>query len=148
MNRRHLLLGLGILPLAWSLPARAARPPVEVYKRATCGCCTAWIAHLQSAGFVVRSTNVDDPGEMRRRHGIADRYASCHTALVGGYAVEGHVPAHDVERLLAERPQALGLAVPGMPSGAPGMDADRAPFDVLLVDRTGSARVYAHYPAR
>jgi hypothetical protein len=149
MNRREALLGLGACSLAWTLPARASGTKVRVFKSATCGCCTTWVKHLEAAGFVVDATNVADPGDVRREHRLADRYASCHTALVEGYVLEGHVPATDVKRMLAERPAALGLAVPGMPAGSPGMEGSASqPFDVLLVDREGNARVYARYPAR
>jgi hypothetical protein len=148
MNRRQAMSALGALPLAWALPVHAI-PTIEVFKSASCGCCTAWAKHLQAAGFAVKSTNVADPGSVRASHGMPDRYASCHTALVDNYVVEGHVPAADVSRLLAQRPAALGLAVPGMPAGAPGMEGGRSqPFDVVLVERGGAARVFAHYAAR
>lgn len=149
MNRRDALLGIGALSLAWTLPVRASGAKIRVFKSATCGCCTAWVEHLEAAGFVVDATNVDDPASVRRRYAMPDRYGSCHTALVDGYVLEGHVPAREVQRLLAERPAALGLAVPGMPAGSPGMEGDRTqPFDVMLVDPSGNARVYGHYAAR
>ena len=122
---------------------------VEVWKDPNCGCCKDWVAHMQSSGFVVR---VNDTGNTaaRARLGIPQQLGSCHTALVGGYAVEGHVPAREVRRLLKERPDAIGLSVPGMPVGSPGMDAPAYggrtdPFDVLLVQRDGKARVYRSY---
>ena len=132
-------LGLG---LAAGRPVLATGPArVEVWKSPSCGCCADWIAHMRAAGFDVQ---VHDSGNVaaRARLGLPARYGSCHTALVGGYVVEGHVPAADVTRLLREKPAALGLAVPGMPVGSPGMDGPeyggrRDPFDTLLVERGG-----------
>src|SRR5690606_25805021 len=121
-------------------------PRMEVWKSPTCGCCGDWIAHMRAAGFEVQ---VHDTGNVaaRARFGLPARYGSCHTALIDGYVVEGHVPAADVERLLRERPDALGLAVPGMPVGSPGMDGPeyggrRDPYDTLLVDQRGGHRVF------
>jgi hypothetical protein len=103
---------------------------------------------MEAAGFRVFTNLVPDTGPMRRRSGIPDAMASCHTAVVGGYALEGHVPAAEVKRLLAMKPNAVGLAVPGMPQSAPGMDVAgaRDPYQVLLVDRQGGSRVFASYP--
>jgi len=142
-----------LLPTAWVLAAPAGpvagKPPVEVWKSPTCGCCKDWVAHMQSQGFSVR---VHDEGNDAKRDelGIPMSRASCHTATVGGYAIEGHVPAADVQRLLAERPNALGLAVPGMPVGSPGMDGAayggrRDPYQVLLMQRDGTAKVWSAY---
>lgn len=147
MQRRRFTTCLALAPLpAWAAtPATAALPPVAVFKNPSCGCCGAWVDHLKAAGFAVRVAEVDDTAAVRRRHGLPDRYASCHTALVGGYLVEGHVPAADIKRLLALKPAALGLAVPGMPIGSPGME--QGPrierYDVLLVDRSGRSTVFA-----
>ena len=138
-----------LLAPAW--PAARAQGPsqgpvVEVWKSPTCGCCKDWIDHLHANGF---STRVSDTGNtaIRARLGIAAQYGSCHTARVGGYAIEGHVPAADIRRLLKEAPQAVGLAVPGMPVGSPGMDGPaygdrRDPYDVLLLAKDGSATVF------
>jgi hypothetical protein len=102
--------------------------------------------HLRANGFRVKSENVQEPEIYRSRFGIPNALGGCHTARVDGYALEGHVPAREIKRLLAERPQARGLAVPGMPPGSPGMDSDRGtPYDVLLVLANGSHQVYAHY---
>jgi len=129
----------------------AAIPPtrVEVWKSPTCGCCKDWVAHLEANGFQV---SVHDTGNTaaRQRMGVAMDYASCHTALVGGYAIEGHVPAREIRRLLAERPEAVGLAVPRMPVGSPGMDGPAYggrtdPYDVLLLLEGGSSRVFQSY---
>jgi hypothetical protein len=146
-QRRRLLLSavaLCVLPMA----ARAQQrlPEVEIWLSPTCGCCKDWVAHLDANGF---RTVIHETGNtaMRARLGIAAKYGSCHTARVGGYAIEGHVPAADIHRLLKERPKAVGLAVPGMPVGSPGMDGpeyqgrkDR--YDVLLLAADGSARVF------
>jgi hypothetical protein len=149
MKRRHFLAMLAALPFAGALPVRAASATIRVFKSPDCGCCSEWVKHLQSAGFTVHVTNVGDPGATRRRYNMPERFGSCHTAIVDDYVLEGHVPAGDVKRMLAERPAAIGLAVPGMPAGAPGMEGNGAsqPFDVVLVDRAGAGRVYAHYPA-
>ena len=144
MKRRHVLFAaaaaLGTRP---GLAANAL-PPIEVYKNPSCGCCMAWVAHLEAAGFPVHAQDTDDTTPIRTRHGLPDRYKGCHTGVVAGYIVEGHVPAEAVKRLLAARPSAIGLAVPGMPVGSPGMESGgrKDPYDVLLIDRQGRATVY------
>ncbi len=140
---------MAALPLARALPAIAAPPAILVFKNPSCGCCGAWVEHLQAAGFSVSAREVDDTSLVRRRLGLAEKYGGCHTATVAGYVLEGHVPAADVKRLLASGPPALGLAVPGMPVGSPGMEAGSRvdPYDVLLVDRSGQASVFTHYPS-
>lgn len=149
MKRRHLLTALAAGVAAAALPAAAAKPlpQVDVFKSPTCGCCGAWVDHLKAAGFPVRVTEVHDTTATRRRHGLPDRFGSCHTALVNGYVIEGHVPAADVKRLLAMKPAAIGLAVPGMPVGSPGMEngSARDAYDVLLIDRKGRDSVFARY---
>jgi hypothetical protein len=129
--------------------APTARPLVEVWKDPGCGCCKDWVRHLEADGF---RTKLHDTGNtaIRARLGIDARYGSCHTALVDGYAIEGHVPAREIRRLLRERPTALGLAVPRMPVGSPGMDGPeyagrRDPYDVLLLRRDGSAETFQSY---
>lgn len=129
--------------------AQPAAPLVEVWKDPQCGCCNDWIRHLEANGFRVQAFDSGNAG-MRQRLGMPQALGSCHTARVGGYVVEGHVPAGDIQRLLRERPAALGLSVPRMPVGSPGMDGPeygnrRDPYDVLLVQRDGSTRVYASY---
>jgi len=102
--------------------------------------------HLRANGFRVKPIHVEDPGVVRRRHGIPDKLGGCHTGVVGGYALEGHVPAREIRRLLAEKPAAKGLAVPGMPVGSPGMPGDKPqPFDVLLVKPDGTTAVFQSY---
>ena len=110
-QRRALLAAAALLPLAAAAQQESA---IEVYKTATCGCCNDWIAYLKGNGFSVRSTNVPDTSPVRARLGLPAKYGSCHTAVVGGYVVEGHVPAREIRRLLAERPAAVGIAVPEM----------------------------------
>ena len=137
-----------ILAAALALPglAMAAQPVIDVYKRASCGCCKEWISHLQANGFTVRAHDVEDPGVVRTKGGIPEKLASCHSATVGKYTVEGHVPASDIKRLLRERPAAAGLSVPGMPMGSPGMEGPRSdPYEVLLV-KNGGTSVYKRYP--
>lgn len=140
-----------LLPLLFAqpLPAMAtqpAQPVVEVYKTATCGCCKQWIRHLEANGFSVKAQDVANAGDYRAKFGIADEHGSCHSARVQGYAVEGHVPASDIKRMLATRPQAAGLAVPGMPMGSPGMEgAHSEPYEVLLVKKDGTTSVYKRY---
>ncbi len=134
-----------LVPLSYA----QERPVVEVWKDPNCGCCKDWIAHMEQSGF---KAVVHDKGNnaARARLGLPTKYASCHTALVQGYVIEGHVPATDIKKLLADKPSALGLAVPGMPVGAPGMDGpeyggrqDR--YDVLLVAKDGSSKVMQSY---
>lgn len=150
MKRRTILSTAASLAAAAALPAsgRNALPQVEVFKDPNCGCCGAWVDHLKAAGFPVKVQEVADPGAVRKRHGIPDQYGSCHTGVVAGYALEGHVPADDVKRLLVRKPAGAGLAVPGMPIGSPGMEVGerRDAFKVLLIDRAGGATVFASYP--
>lgn len=124
---------------------------MKVWKSPTCGCCGDWITHLQANGFRTKVIEVDSAVPMRRCLGLDDKYGSCHTAVVGGYVLEGHVPAREVKRLLRDRPKGVvGIAVPGMPLGSPGMDGPvyagkKTPHDVPLVMRDGSASVYQIY---
>lgn len=134
---------------ATSLASTRALPPVLVYKTEGCGCCNAWVEHLRAAGFEVDARNVDDIASIKAGAGIDPSVSSCHTALVDGYVVEGHVPAEVIERLLAERPDIAGLAVPGMPVGSPGMEGDGAkPYEVLALDHQGRTSVYAKIDPR
>jgi hypothetical protein len=125
---------------------------VEVWKDPNCGCCHLWVEHLQAHGFKVHVRDVGNTAA-RQRLGMPEKLGSCHTATVGGYVIEGHVPAADIRRLLKERPMALGLSVPGMPIGSPGMDGPeykgrKDVFDVLLVQKDGSAKSFQAYPAK
>ena len=145
-RRAWIQSALAASALGWELPSLAATPVIEVWKDPDCGCCHGWVKHLEQGGF---RTTVFDTGNngARASLGMPQKYGSCHTARVGGYVIEGHVPVADIQRLLKEKPQALGLAVPGMPIGSPGMDGpeyrgrkDR--YDVLLVQKDGTSRVF------
>jgi len=147
-RRQCLQLGLALLA-APAIGAQAA-VAVEVWKDPLCGCCEDWVVLLRQAGFSVK---VNDQGNdaARKRLGIPDALGSCHTGSVQGYALEGHVPVKDIRRLLREKPRAVGLAVPGMPVGSPGMDGAvykgrKDPFNVLLVAKDGSNTVFTAYP--
>jgi hypothetical protein len=143
----RIALTLAVLGLATAATVQAApEPRVEVFKSPSCGCCGKWVEHMQQAGFRVTVHEVRDVSAKRRELGMPERYGSCHSARVGAYLVEGHVPAQDVKRLMAERPAALGLAVPAMPPGSPGMEGPRAlPYDTLLVRADGSAGTFARH---
>jgi hypothetical protein len=143
------LVGAGLVASASALAA-SGKPRAEVWKDEGCGCCKEWIKHLQAHGFDVTAHDGGNTAK-RAQLGLPAALGSCHTAVVGGYVIEGHVPAADIKRLLREKPRALGLAVPGMPIGSPGMDApiyrgrkDR--YDVLMVSADGSTSVYKTYP--
>ena len=149
VQRRQFLAWLVAAPVgaSFALPsAAAAGPVVEVWKDPTCGCCKEWIAYLRNAGFTVTA---HDSGNVaaRAKAGIAPQYGSCHTALVDGYAIEGHVPVREIQRLLKERPAAIGLALPGMVVGSPGMEQGGRvdPYTVLLLQRDGGSSSYAKY---
>lgn len=121
---------------------------MTVHKTPTCGCCSAWIDHMRAAGFTVEVHDMDDLAPVKTRLGVPYGKGSCHTAEVGGYLVEGHVPAEDIKRLLAEKPDARGLVVPGMPLGSPGMempDGRQQPYTVELIGRDGSATPWAQH---
>ena len=142
--RLHTLLFATVLGSGTALAQ--SLPPVDVYKSPTCECCGKWIEHLGKAGFKVEAHVINDVPGNRKVLGMPDKFGSCHTAKVDGYLLEGHVPAADVQRLLRERPKAVGLAAPGMPPGSPGMDIPNAPpYDTLLVQADGSSRVFAKH---
>jgi hypothetical protein len=124
----------------------AKGPPVRmvVYKTPTCGCCRAWVDHVQAAGFQVEVHDTADVTPVKNEHGLPQHLASCHTAIVDGYVIEGHVPADVIRRLLSERPQVAGIAVPGMPAGSPGMEMGnrKDPYDIIAFARDGKVSVY------
>jgi hypothetical protein len=126
-------------------------PPREgdmiVYKSPTCGCCDGWVDHIRAAGFTVIERDTSDVGAVKDRLGVLPSLGSCHTAIVAGYVVEGHVPADDVIRLLEERPAIVGIAVPGMPAGSPGMESARpfVPYDVIAFDKNGRTNVFSRH---
>jgi len=144
ISRRTILLA----PLALiACGSAAAAQSIEVMKTPTCGCCTHWVDHLRAEGFEVNVTDLDDLTAVARELHVPDDLRSCHTARIGGYAVEGHVPAADIRRLLAERPDAAGIAAPGMPIGSPGMEQGslREPYQVILFTRDGQRRLFAQH---
>lgn len=149
MARLSVLVVLMSLLLAGG--ANAEVPTIAVKKTATCGCCNGWINHLKRSGFTTAAENLPYAvlNRFKTANGIRSDLASCHTARVGGYTIEGHVPAREIKRLLAERPDAVGLTVPGMPVGSPGMEvgSSRDAYDVLLIKKDGSTQVYARYEA-
>lgn len=146
MKLRLVIPAAGLL-MAASFSAFAQNiSQVEVFKSPYCGCCGKWVEHLRQAGFEVKIWDVSDVPAARNKLGVPDRLGSCHTAKVAGYVVEGHVPVQDIQRLLKEKPKALGLAVPSMPPGSPGMESSRpAAYETLLVQADGSTRVYARH---
>ena len=157
MQRRTLIQYAAALLGAAALQRTAfgqssSQPVVEVWKSPTCGCCKDWVKHLQDNGFEVKTFDVSEATKatLRGKLGMAAKFGSCHTGLVGGYVVEGHVPAQDIHKLLKDRPSAIGLSVPGMPIGSPGMDGPeyggrKDAFAVLLVQRDGSSSVFQKY---
>jgi hypothetical protein len=138
---------LGMMVLAGVAVTAQSKPQtILVYKTPTCGCCTKWVEHLQAAGFKVETQHRDDLTPIRQAQKVPPTATSCHTALVGPYVVEGHVPAADVKRMLAEQPKIKGIAVPGMPIGSPGMEGP-APqkYDTLAFTETGKITVFAKH---
>ena len=149
-GRRAVLAGIGVLPLLLAVAGRGRAetlPLVSVTRDPSCGCCGGWVDHVRAAGFPVRVVESDDVNSLKQQLGVPPELASCHTAEVDGYVIEGHVPAAALRRLLAERPAATGLAVPGMPAGSPGMDgpgiaAER--YEVVLFGPAGQ-KVFARF---
>ena len=149
-GRRNATAWLATLPIfGWSA-AKASQPVIEVWRSAACGCCKDWIAYLERNGFTVKSHETGNAA-VRARLGVRSMYGSCHTGLIEGYAVEGHVPVREIRRMLKERPDAIGIAVPAMPLGSPGMDGPAygnktEPYAVVFLTRDGQATVYQRYP--
>lgn len=155
MNRGGVfVLLLGIAMAGGSLAAQPTRGAAKaahlvVYKSPTCGCCAKWVEHVNAAGFTSETTDLPDVSPIKAKHGVPAQLASCHTSLVGGYVIEGHVPADDIRRLLRERPAVVGLAAPGMPAGSPGMDVPNSPpYQVLSFDKQGRTKVFATHAPR
>jgi len=144
-------VSLGTAETAAQTPAAADQdlPTVLVYKTPTCGCCNGWVEHLEAAGFTVDARDVTDLMSVKRDGGVPPQMSSCHTAIIDGYVVEGHVPAEQVKRLLAERPEIAGISVPGMPIGSPGMEGrSPKPYQVLSFTHGGEAAVFAEVDPR
>lgn len=135
-----------VLPMLALAAAPALATDVTVYKSPDCGCCKDWVAHLKANGFKVTSRDVADIMPYKAMNGVPVALGSCHTAVVEGYTIEGHVPAADIQRLLKERPKLRGLAVPGMPASAPGMDSGTGePYQTISFDNNGRTAVYAQH---
>lgn len=131
-----------------STPASiAALPVMTVYKSPTCGCCKDWVAYVEKAGYVVNAIDHDNVDSVKAKHGLNEpSLKSCHTAIIDGYVIEGHVPVNDIERLLSERPDIVGLTAPGMPMMSPGMGSEiPKDYDVLAFDKDGRSQVYSSY---
>ena len=135
----------GVTTAVAQTKATPAKTPMMVYKTPTCGCCAKWVDHMKSAGFKVQVQDMDDLTEIKQASGVPIPIRTCHTAVVSGYVIEGHVPADLVKKVLAEKPKMTGIAVPGMPVGSPGMESgnQKSPYDVVLFDKTGKTTVYA-----
>ncbi|MDP2417923.1 MAG: DUF411 domain-containing protein [Hydrogenophaga sp.] len=155
MQRRSLLRAAPALAAAALLPTfgtaqtAPALPVLQVWKDPNCGCCNDWVEYLKRDGFQIQTFDTGNTA-VRKRLGMPEKYGSCHTGLIGGYVIEGHVNAREIRRLLAEKPNAIGISVPGMPVGSPGMDGPeygtrKDPYDVVLVLHDGSRRVYQSY---
>ena len=133
-------------------PVHAEPKTMDVKKTASCGCCQIWVDYLKTNGFKVKTENMAMGQLMKFKidHGIKPEHSSCHTGRIAGYTIEGHVPTKEIDRLLRERPDAIGLSVPGMPMGSPGMEvgSQRDAYDVLLIKKDGSSEVFAHYTAK
>ena len=150
LTRRAVLVMAAMSTFAGPVLAAAARTRVTVWKTPNCGCCKDWVKHLETNGFEVVTHDVKETASKRQALGLAEKYGSCHTATMNGYVLEGHVPARDIQRLLRDKPSAIGLAVPGMPVGSPGMEMGTGAdaFDVVLVLKDGSSRVFQSYAAK
>ncbi len=152
LSRRQFLILVSSLIVAAPVPALADDnfPVIHVVKNPQCGCCTAWIKILTNKGFSVTTENRSSNllAELKNESGIPKEMTSCHTAKIDGYFIEGHVPASDIKRLITDRPDALGLAVPAMPYGSPGMgpEDEREAYDVYIISSDGKAEVFQHYP--
>ena len=149
---RSTVITLAVAVLALFGAAAAQQKPsgplVEVFKSPTCGCCVNWVEHLRASGFTVRTTDINDMTQIKKSRGVPPEVQSCHTAVVNGYVLEGHVPAADVHRMLKETPAIAGIAVGGMPVGSPGMESPYVkaePFNVMSFDKTGATRVFAKH---
>ena len=152
INRRTLLSAGSMLAGFAATGLRAeSDSAIHVVKDPGCPCCNGWIGHLRDSGFSVtfEERSIEDLAAFKRERGIPDTLVSCHTAVIGAYTIEGHVPAADIRRLMAEAPDAVGLAVPGMPFGSPGMgpETEREAYDVILIGRDGGASAFTRYPA-
>ena len=151
MTSRREVLQWALGAVAIGVPVRAlfaqgaaADNLVEVWKTSTCGCCKLWVDHMRAAGFRVTALDVPDVGPFKRKLGVPPPLESCHTGVVAGYAIEGHIPADVIRQMIKQKPKIAGLAVPGMPSGSPGMEGGRADkYDILSFEKSGKTAVFA-----
>ena len=145
MKKRSLIGLAAFAIIATSSAAHAAQ--LTVHKSPYCGCCAKWIEHVEKHGFTVKVIETEDMMAVKKRLGVPNALASCHTTQAGGYFIEGHVPAADIKRLLAEKPKAAGIAVPGMPMGSPGMEAggQKQPYSTLLISKSGKPSTFARH---
>lgn len=151
IHRRGLVVSAAAALLVSGCARAANANTLVVYKTPSCGCCKGWVAYMTRAGFTPTINELEDLAPVRARYGVPFKLSSCHTGVIGGYVIEGHVPADDVKRLLREKPKALGLTAPGMPIGSPGMEVPGRPaerFDtLLLLDRSGRTQIFAAHGA-
>jgi len=143
------ILAIGVISIGamFYLQKVNANPVVTVYKSPACGCCSKWVAHMEANGFTVNTVDLKDLTIIKKQYGITRDLASCHTAIVDGYIIEGHVPASDVQRLLAEKPDVIGLSAPGMPTGSPGMEIGnkRDQYNVVTFDKDGNVAIFERH---
>ena len=147
-RRTAIILAMGLLASGAAWAQRDQKPTIDVFKTSTCGCCKIWVEHLRSSGFTVKTTDIEDLSGLKAKHGVPATLQSCHTGVVDGYVVEGHVPAADIHRMLKERPKVAGLAVPGMPIGSPGMEVPGVKpqaFNVMAFEKGGKSSVYSSH---
>lgn len=148
MMDRRTILGLLMASIPAAACARMAKASqLTIYKSPACGCCGAWVDHVKTSGIKAVVREMEDVTPVATKLGVPDQLRSCHTAEINGYFVEGHVPAPDIKKLIAERPAAIGIAAPGMPTGSPGMEVGdrREGFNTMLIDRNGAARLYVRH---
>jgi len=148
LTRSGIILGVAALVLTAGISISAQKgTTIQVFKTPTCGCCHLWVKHLEANGYTTKVTDMDDLSGIKKKYGVPAKANSCHTAVVDGYTLEGHVPAAQVKKMLKERPAIAGLAVPGMPVGSPGMEYGTTvqPYNVVAFDKAGQMTVYASY---
>jgi hypothetical protein len=151
LSRRGFVAGIAgfwLVGVRGRLAEATPATPITIYKSRSCGCCAKWVDHIKAAGFDARVHDEESMDRLKDELGVPQQVRSCHTALVGGFLIEGHVPAADIRNLLVRRPKAAGLAVPGMPAGTPGMaepGSRISDFDVLAFQADGSTEVFAHH---
>ena len=145
MNPLKIMFLTLVMALTTTVTQAEEKPTIEVYKSATCGCCSQWVKHLEENGFKVNANNVENLSKYKEQANVPYGLGACHTGFIGGYAVEGHVPASDIKRMLAEKPAIRGLTVAGMPMGSPGMDDQPGSYEVISYTKAGKTEVYAAY---